>query len=93
MNWNLAGLKNAITNTHINPDGTFTKNLIACGKKGWGFLKDTDGIKFSSTDFYNDDRFFLHKAPLGCRYAIEFVVLNAGDMLYVLLPCFQICIS
>ena len=81
MNWNLAALANATTNIHIDADGTFTKNLVACGKKGWGFIKATRGVSLSSTNFFVQDGFYLYKATEGCQYDIEFVVLKPGDML------------
>ncbi len=83
VRWGLAGLKNAMTFLHIDPDGLHTENMVGVGGKAWGILRERPGLKTSSTNFYMDEGFSLNEILDCAQYDFEIIALRPGDRLYV----------
>ena len=83
VRWGLAGLKNAMTFVHIDPEGFHTENTIGVGGKAWGILRERPDFKASSTNFYLDDGFRLNEVKDCTKYDYEIIALRPGDRMYV----------
>jgi len=94
MRWGLAGTAHTVTSLHIDSDGFATFVQLMCGKKIWAVYSPSPDLPLSNTDaFIFPDRFQLDRIPPKAQFGMEAVVLRPGDLLYVFVFSFNVCLS